>query len=241
MAEHCKGLVIRDFKTHPVGYCCTAFGDAFPAMSDSEIDDRLELMEKEKATLLDIRNIGGPNGGPIPSTDQNGSNYCWAHSTVSSMLLARAKQNLPYINLNAYSIASPIKGGRNEGGWCQQSVKFAVENGCSTMETWPFQQMSVRNWTEAAKTEAKLYRIIEWYDGGDDPRLWWTALAMGMAPVSDYNDWMHSVCAIHGSRRNKTSLIWNSWGDGWGTKGIGRPQSRTPHPQNWMVPRIVTA
>lgn len=240
MNEQGRGLIQRNFASHPIGYCAAPF--PFPPMADSEIDDRLEVLEREKATLIDIRNISGPDGGPIPSLNQGGSSLCWAHSTVTSVLLMRAKAGLPYVPLNAFGLALQINGFRpNQGGWCQQSVEGAVERGIPSMKTWPFQSTSRSNITPAMKAEQNLYRITEWWDGGDDPRLWWTALALGFAPVSDYNDWGHSVCAVFGNRKKQTATIMNSWADTWGKSGLGPPQSRTPHPQNWMVPRVVTA
>ena len=227
-----KGLVVRSFRENPVGKYCAAF--PFAAMANSEIDDRLELMSQEKATLLDVR-------GDIPSTDQGSQGYCWAHSTVSAMLLLRAKQGLPYVELSAYGIAAPIKKFRNEGGWCQESMDWITTKGCPTSATWPIQSMSRDNVTTAMREESLLYRVTEWYDGGDDPKLFWTAVAMGFPVVSDYGaDWMHSVCFIKGNRKNNTGLIWNSWSDQWGNKGVGVPQSRSPVPTNWLVPRVST-
>jgi len=227
-----KGLIARSFRENPVGKYCAAF--PFAAMAPSEIDDRIALMEAEKATLLDVR-------GSIPSTDQGSQGYCWAHSTVSAMLLLRAKQGLPYVELSAYGIAAPIKKFKNEGGWCQESMDWITTKGCPTSATWPIQSMSRDNVTTAMREESLLYRVTEWYDGGDDPKLFWTAVAMGFPVVSDFNDWGHSVCTISANRKNNTGLIWNSWGDQWGNKGVGVPQARSPVPNNWMVPRVGTA
>jgi len=179
--------------------------------------------------------------GSIPSTDQGSQGYCWAHSTVSAMLLLRAKQGLPYVELSAYGIAAPIKKFRNEGGWCQESMDWITTKGCPSSATWPIQSMSRDNVTTAMREESLLYRVTEWYDGGDDPKLFWTAVAMGFPVVSDFNDWGHSVCTIAANRKNNTGLIWNSWGDQWGNKGVGVPQARSPVPNNWMVPRVGTA
>jgi hypothetical protein len=227
-----KGLVVRSFRENPVGKYCAAF--PFAAMANSEIDDRIALMEIEKATLLDVR-------GSIPSTDQGSQGYCWAHSTVSAMLLLRAKQGLPYVELSAYSVAAPIKHFKNEGGWCQESMDWITTKGCASSATWPIQSMSRDNVTTAMREESLLYRVTEWYDGGDDPKLFWTAVAMGFPVVSDFNDWGHSVCTIAANRKNNTGLIWNSWGDSWGNKGVGVPQARSCVPNNWMVPRVSTS
>ena len=83
--------------------------------------------------------------------------------------------------------------------------------------------------------------VGKWYDGGEHPTLFWTAVAMGFPFVSDFNDWGHSVCTISANRKNNTGLIWNSWGDQWGNKGVGVPQARSPVPNNWMVPRVGTS
>ena len=147
-----KGLIVRSFRDHPVGKYCAAF--PFAPMANSEIDDRINLMEAEKATLLDVR-------GSIPSTDQGSQGYCWAHSTVSAMLLLRAKQGLPYVELSAYGIAAPIKKFRNEGGWCQESMDWITTKGCPSSATWPIQSMSRDNVTTAMREESLLYRVTE--------------------------------------------------------------------------------
>jgi hypothetical protein len=204
-------------------------------MSNSEIDDRLELMEAEKATLLDVR-------GSIPSTDQGSSNYCWAHSTVSAMLLLRAKQGLPHVELSAFGIAAQIKKFRNDGGWCQESMEAVTTKGCPTSATWPLKSMSRDNVNTAMREESLLYKVTEFWDCGSDPKLFWHFVALGMPIISDYNDWGHSVCFIKGNRKNNTGLVWNSWGDdGFGNRGVGVPQARSPVPNNFMVPRVSTS
>ena len=233
-----KGLEPRDFMAHPVGEMFAPF--PFPAMANSEIDDRLEVMATNKATLVDLRNIG-MNGQPIPSTNQGSRGYCWAHSTVSCMLLLRAKAGLPYVELSAYAIACQIKNFRDQGGWNGESMKWVEEHGCPTSQTWPIRSVDRANVNSAMVAESLENRVTEWWDGGDDPKLFWTAVALGFPIASDYNDWGHSVCFAFGSRKNNTGIIWNSWGDQWKNNGMGPPQARSPVPNNWLCPRVTTA
>lgn len=220
-----RGLVPRDFRACPVGYLGeVARPFDLPLFSDEEIEARLAIYLREKAYLSAIRDVAGPNGGPIPSRDQNGKGYCWAHSTTSAVILARAAAGMPYADLSAYAVACIIKGYRDQGGWNAESVEFAATRGIPTSQFWPQQSMSRSNDKPETWENAKKHLITEWMDldPANMKRQMATALLCGYALATDHNWWGHSIstCDLISWKPFRTR-IWNSWGDGWSANGMG--------------------
>jgi hypothetical protein len=235
-----RGLVVRDFKRHPVGYCSPVFAE--PILSMSEIEDRVEILKREKANLSDIRQTCGPNGGIMPIRKQKASNYCWYHSTCNGHMILRGKAGLPYIDLSAFSGAVQIKRGRNEGGWCQESVAWAREHGTATSDFWPQNSFDLRNVTPEMKANARENRLTEIEDGEPGNKmLFLTALALQMPVVSDFNKLMHSMLTMEiVSLKPFRIRGLNSWQDDWGPFGNGEFLEDSM-PDNWMVLRVPTA
>src|SRR5438445_671017 len=83
------GLIPRNYARHPVGYMESAKPFDLPLIPESEWMDRIKAIKDAKATMRDVRERG-MGGQPIPSRDQNGKGYCWAHSSTSACLIVRA-------------------------------------------------------------------------------------------------------------------------------------------------------
>lgn len=248
-----RGLIPRNYSAHPVG----TYGFHFeavnmPLIPENEWADRVKEKVATQSQLSDIRLRSGPNGGPIPSRDQNGRGYCWIHSGVAALLLLRAKQNEPYADLSAYGPACVIKQFRDEGGWGAQGLDFLMERGCPTSATWPQQGTSRSYDTPATWEEAKKYRITEGfidleaaqYDRRLSRAQVATCLLNNIPVIADYNWWGHSVCAMDlvilpsgkfGVR------IWNSWGDSWSDRGMGVLDENKAWPDGATAPRAAKA
>jgi hypothetical protein len=83
-----RGLMPRNFRSHPPGYLgAMAKKWDQPLIPDGEIDDRIQMQEKMQSSLQHLRLKGGPNGGPIPSRDQNGVGY--SHDEATEVLTER--------------------------------------------------------------------------------------------------------------------------------------------------------
>lgn len=171
-----------------------------PLVPQGEWSSRIAQKTAEKSWLRDLRDRGN-NGQRIPSRDQNGRGYCWVHSGVGAMLLCRARDNQPYLDLSAYGPACKVKNFRDEGGWGAQGVDFLTNTGCPTSKTWPQQgtDRSLDNpttWAEAGK-----YKVDEaWNDlslAQYDRNLTFaqvvTCLLANIPVVLDFNWWGHSV------------------------------------------------
>lgn len=239
-----KGLVSRNFSTHPVGcYACAKPFD-LPLIPESEWQSRLDALIAAKAQLSDVRMTAGPNGGMIPSRDQDSYGYCWAHSSTSAALYVRAVNNQPYADLSAFAVAAIIKNWRDEGGWGAESLEFIAQRGIPTSEFWPQQSMNRSNDNPNTWNNAALHKFTEWMDL--DPNnvkaQLVTALLMGMPVVVDYDWWSHSVCAIDLVSLNPFRIrIQNSWGDGWSDRGMGILEGSKAIPDSALAARVMTA
>lgn len=220
---YAKGLIPRDYKTHPVGFYASIPRDDVTPYTDDQIQAAIKRKDAEKSWLSDLRDVGN-QGKPIPSRDQNGKGYCWAHSSVSACLLCRARDGQPYADLSAYAVACIIKGYRDEGGWGAESADFITKRGVPTSEFWPQQSMSSKNDTPATWANAALNKITFAFSDmqPNDDRALATKLINDEPVVVDYNWWSHSVCACRLVSWKPLSIwIWNSWGDSWSNNGMG--------------------
>lgn len=240
-----RGLIPRDYSTHPMRSYPHATALDMPLIPKSEWSDRIKQMESEKSRLSDIR-------GAIPSRDQNGRGYCWMHSGTSAMLLVRATMNLPYVDLSAYMGACIIKQYQDEGGWGAQGVDWLVENGLPDSKYWPQQSVSRSNDTPEMRANAKLHRFTEgWWDLSQaqyDRNLTFeqmaTCLLSRIPVVVDFNWWSHSVCAcdlVETSPGQFGIRIWNSWGDSWSDRGMGVLEGSKARPDGATAPRVTLA
>lgn len=218
-----KGLAPRDYAAKPVGCYAAVPEFAMPLMTDDQIQAAIKRKDAEQSWLSDLRTTG-MYGAMIPSRDQNGKGYCWAHSSTSANLLVRARDNQPYADLSAYAVACIIKGYRDQGGNGIESVEWMQQNGIPTSKTWPQQSMSRSNDNATMRVEAAFYKPTGvWADmQPNDDRALATCLCNDDPVVVDFNWWGHSVCACRLVSWNPLSIwIWNSWGDSWSDRGMG--------------------
>lgn len=237
------GCIPRDFGKQPLGFLACAKPFDLPLVPESEWQARLDAQIAAKSQLSDIRN-SGMFGDRIPSRDQNGKGYCWAHSSVSAALIVRAINNQPYVDLSAFAVACIIKGYRDEGGQGSESLEWIAANGVPDAKFWPQQSMSKANDTPDMRANAKLHEFTEWMDL--DPQNMKaqlvTCLLLGIPVVSDFNWWSHSVCSIDLVSVNPfRTRIWNSWGDSWSEGGTGLLEGSKAIPDNALAPRVITA
>jgi len=226
------GMVPRDYSVDPPEMFAPA--SEMDVIPKSEWDARYDEQEANKSSLERLY-LNGPNGEPaFVNLDQDGYGYCWGHSVTHAAMLDRLKQNLPPMRLNAFSICAPIKGGKDEGGWCGLAAKYLAENGVAEEGTgpgqWPLQSANLKWLTPECKAEmAKRRTQEEWRDLTRqvwDQSMTTLQLAtcgfLNVPAPSDFNWWGHSVCQVRWVRIEPGSwgpLILNSW-KGWGRHGL---------------------
>jgi hypothetical protein len=223
-----RGCIPRPYESFPLGCYPQAKPFDLPLIPQSEWQARLDAQIEAKAQLSDVRNRGN-GGAPVPSRDQDGKGYCWAHSSTSAALIVRAVAGEPYADLSAYAVACVIKG-------------YRAERGIPTSQFWPQQSMSRANDKPETWANAAQHKFTEWMDL--EPRnkaQLVTCLLSGIPVVIDLNWWGHSVCALDlVSLSPFRTRIWNSWGDTWSENGTGILEGQRAIPDGQIAPRVMT-
>ncbi len=229
--DQATGCIPRDYDKDPV-----LMGDSPSAMvlyDESEWDAIFdENMANESLLYHQFLRGGKP---AFVNLDQNGDGYCWAYSTGGAMMLDRMKQNLPPIRLNPHATAAIIKRGRDEGGVCGESLKWARENGYAVEGTgpgqWPLHSRNLKYDTPELRAQMALHKASEdWYDLGKsvyDQKLTKKQLITlgldGCPGDVDYNRFSHSmafVCVVRIEPGHWGPMVLQSWKD-WGYFGLG--------------------
>lgn len=245
-----RGYVERDLTESPIEMFAAPSG--LQLIPRSEWDARIDEQEALQSSLEHIR-LAGNYGQPIPSLDQDGYGYCWAHSTTHAVMLTRAVANQPYVPLSAFAVAAIIKGYRDEGGWCGLSAKFARERGIPSQKFWAQKSMSRSNDNADTWANAGLHKVTEdWvdltrpvYDNVMTFDQVATCLLCNIPVALDFNWWGHSVAGLRLVRVEDGSYgikIWNSWyvgaGVEWGDRGMAVLRGSKAVPNNAVALRV---
>jgi len=177
----------------------------------------------------------------IPSLDQNGTNYCWAHGPTCCMQLVQVQTGEVLRPLSAASIAAPIKNFQNVGGWGQQAVQYMAKNGINEVVDWPLNKIDRKLWTPENKEKAKLNLVTEWIDVKQkDFNQLVSLLLRGIPCAVAYMWWRHLVTAIDVVLVDGEIciLIWNSWTDNWGDRGMSILRGSKKYPDEGVAPLV---
>lgn len=224
------GMTGRDYNESPVEMFADPSGLA--VYDPSEWDARYDEQEANESSLEHIYLRGGRPA--FTNLNQNPNGYCWAFSTGTAMMMAALRDNRLDFRLNPTATAAIIKNGRDEGGWCGLSAKWARENGYAEEGDgpgqWPGNTRNLRYDTPQLREAMKKHQVLEdWYDltrpvHGQvlTSRQVATACFNNIPVPSDFMQWRHSVCTIRWVRIERNSwhpLILNSWPQ-WGRFGL---------------------
>lgn len=241
--QFARGGIPRDFAADPPSMFADPSG--IQLIPRSEWDARIDEQEAQQSSLEHIYKRAG-----WVNLDQNGQGFCWAYSVGHTLMLARTRDNQPYVRLSPHGVACKIKGFRDEGGWCGLSAKFARETGYPSDKVWPQQSMSRSNDNAATWADAGHHKITEdWVDLARpvyDQNLTFdqiaTQLLLNNPCAVDFNWWSHSVCAVRLVRVEAGSYglkILNSWLN-WGDRGLGILQGGKALPDGAVCVRSAT-
>lgn len=249
-----RGYVPRDFSVDPPSMFSPP--SDIQDMSLQEIADRIKDHERDQSSLRHIRRRF-LNGSHIPALDQNGQGFCWAYSVGMTIMLARARDNLPYVRLSPHAVACKIKGFRDEGGWAGLSAKFARETGYPSESFWPQKSMSRSNDNAATWENAGHHKITEdfvdlarpVYDQNLTKKQVLIQLVNNNPCACDWNWWSHSTCmmwaTLQGNPANPVIEDFgigglNSWTDGWGDLGEFELRGSRSVPNGAVCTRVTT-
>lgn len=232
-----RGYIPRDYEQFPEGAFAAPFD--LPVIPRSEWTDRIEEMERTKTRLSDLRRQAG-----MKSLNQNGTNYCWANGPTTCMQLIRLVNGQPFVELSPASVAAPIKGYRNVGGWGSQALEYIVEHGICSTEHWPANAINRKYDNAESRANRELHKVPEWWElraRSFDQLM--TCLLLRIPVAVGYNWWSHEVCGIDPvviSANKYGARILNSWGDGWEDRGEAVLAESKATPDDAVAPRVVT-
>jgi len=235
------GLIERNYQECPVGYNSRPFN--LPLLTKAQQAEFLAAKKASKSSLRELRRTYLA-GKPIPSTNQEQTNYCWSYSSVSAVMLLRAKQGEPHEQLSGAANAAKIKNFKNVGGWGSQSLERSASFGVPNIAHWAEGTAGLnRHWDSPQTWEnAAKHKVVEWMDL--EPRnvdQLVTCLLLDIPVVSDFNWWGHSVCSMEVIQLNPLrTMIWNSWGDRWGDLGEGILEGSKAIPDGMIAPFVIT-
>lgn len=235
-AGNAMGCIPRDYSAMPFGALRYAAEWNMPEMSDEEIADRIADQERNKSSLEHIRRDCG-----IKSLFQNGWGYCWAFSTVKAVMYVRAIQNQPTVVLSGTAVAAIIKGYKNQGGWCQQSLDFVVKHGVPSVDVWPENEVKRSLDNAAMRADAATRKVTEWLDMEPrNSRQTASNLLRNIPTMMDLNWWEHSVCGIRLVQWKPTLKIKidNSHGVDFGEDGMATLEGRKAVPDGQACPLV---
>lgn len=235
--DRSTGLVPRDYGAFPVG--CMAFAPEFPdslLIDEKEIAERLAENRAKKAGLLDIREN---DYDMLKSLDQDGLGLCWNFSFTKAVMYVYYLMGNP-IRLSPWWGAGIINGWRDRGGWGANALKLGRELGVPAESYCPAYKSQYD--TKECRENALLHRVMEYWDGSDDPEKAQhqaaSMIVQGVPGIADYNDMGHSMCLIDLAGTKPYKFVHdNSWGSG-DNKGLYIGTGRRALPDGLVFPRV---
>jgi len=157
----------------------------------------------------------------LPPHDQGGTNYCWAHGSTRSAEILRVFEGQPTLILSAESVAVPVTGGRNRGGYPEEALHQLRNFGACAQSFWPLNDRDETHAQPGWEDNAKTHRLIRWVDvEGFDMQM---TLALLRVPVPiGLGWWGHLVCQLDPVHFGGTDYgigCDNSWGASYGDNG----------------------
>jgi|GEM_PF-1224881 len=208
--------VYRDYAAVPY----TEYVEDFPLIPRSEWDSRIEEM--------DAKDMWPTDHFRFDSFDQDGLGYCWINCVAQAMTLCRDMQGHPHRRISSASMGGPIKNYRNQGGWPEDGVDYAIEHGAVDQNHWGNNALN-RSLYNPTLDHRKHYKVTKAYkcsrESFDEAA---TCAFRCHGGIGSFNWWGHAV--MYGVRVVKLGRsdygieLRNSWGEGWGSKnkhGVG--------------------
>jgi len=213
----------RDLKKHPYGAApgTVSLADAgVRVIPRSEWKPRLDALNRANAGIRAL------TLDKHPCHDQASTNYCWANGPTGcgdTIIYTTGRGN--YL-LSAASVACPITGFSNEGGWPADAVAYMAKKGAVRDSLWPNATISRSYWNDA-KVQADypnhlVSQTIADLGAQDIFEETVTCVLLGCPVATSHNWWGHAVMA---TGLDYSDGVWyleerNSWGMDYGTQGF---------------------
>ncbi len=159
--------------------------------------------------------------GKLKPHDQGRTNYCWAHGSVRAEEVTRVFEGQTPLILSAESVAVPLTGGRNRGGYPEEALHQMRNYGACEQSLWPLNDRNEKNANRSWAQNAKLHRVIRWADVQGFDMQMTCALKRRAVPIG-LGWWSHLVCQLDPIHYGGTDFgvgCDNSWGPDYGDNG----------------------
>lgn len=203
----------------PEGYklapCFLAWPDSIPVIPRDQWPERIR--EGKGSFLGDLRK------GKLPTHSQGRTNRCWAHGSVRAVEILRLWQGQPPLLLSPDSVAYPIEGTRDRGGYPEDACAQLAKGGACAQSLWPERDLSPANADPSWNSNALAHMLLRWIL----PTTWEqqiTAAIMRIPVAIPLDWWGHLVCQLDPVLLGATEVgigFDNSWGNDWGDDGYG--------------------
>ncbi len=199
----------------PYGSVSTPFEfSGLPLIPRSEWSARLKEQKERRARVSDYCDF--------PAYNQASTNYCWANGPCQAATTKRRIQGLPYVQFSAASIAAPIKGYRNQGGWGEDACEYLAKNGACRTELWPNAEINRARDNAESQADRLNFKVLEWIDCPTAKMFDYvvSACILSLPGAAAYSWWGHLVMGSDAVEIEANSFglrIRNSWG-AWGAK-----------------------
>jgi len=159
----------------------------------------------------------------LPPHDQGSTNRCWAHGCVRALEVLRIWQGQSPLLLSPDSVAYPIEGTRDQGGYAAQAAAQLALGGACAQSLWPERDLAPRNADKHWPSNALSHCLLLWIKPATYEQQ--ITCALRRIPVAIELDWWgHLVCQLDPVLlpRNEVGVgVDNSWGDDWEDHGYG--------------------
>jgi hypothetical protein len=238
--EEEEGLVVSDLGARiPFSFSANPFPSEY-RIPTSEYEARIKEMEAAGSDIM-ARSLAGTNGKEFLCKDQNGTNFCWANAPAHCFEIARLYSNDELIYFSPGSVAGPVNGFSNTGGWGGAAVNRMVSDGISPADIYPVNQVRKPSNFADAMQVAATYKVLEWWEL-DTLQDVVSCLLRGWPVAVGLNWWSHEVSYTNALWIDGTLAIGfrNSWGMSYGSKGFSILKGSRMNPSDAVTPRVAS-
>lgn len=238
------GMVPRDYSRTAYGETEFATAGRIKKIPREQWPDLIADKNRDKSSLKHVWE--DDLGRKI--LDQDGIPYCHAFSPAIAIMLVRAANGYPDLEISAGSIGGPVTNYRKRGAWIGDDLKQIVRQGAATTEYVPMRQVSRSGWKPGADENCELHKVEEWDElRPRDLDELISALLINLPVCIGLNWWGHAVTSIDvvdTGRGSATSLSrydignLNSWGQNYGDGGYFILSGNKRIPDEQYAPRV---
>lgn len=187
----------------------------------TEWGPRWTQLTKDKARIQDVI-----LGAGISANDQNGYGLCWCFAACGSHQIRSLVQNNHLVLPSVASCAGniyPNDWGVN-GGWPGEAVEYLANKGGVHVSLWPMLGLKQSYSTPEGEADRSNHRNVTYVELGASGNMWneyVSCVLQGIPICVTYSWWSHAVTGVGITGSGEASVIWNSWGNSYGTQGFG--------------------